>query len=80
MPMSGQNELFLQARPPTPRRWRCRRARGAGGGDSIATCTTVGRLDNGVGVPNEEQGQPIAVCRDVRQPWDVVWPPFRHLD
>ena len=47
---------------------------------SLAACTTVGRLDNGVGVPNEEQGQPIAVCRDVRQPWDVVWPQFRHLD
>ena len=81
VPLSGQNELFRQARPPSSQAVAVVVGRGALlAATSLAACTTVGRLDNGVGVPNEEQGQPIAVCRDVRQPWDVVWPQFRHLD
>jgi hypothetical protein len=45
-----------------------------------AACTVVARLDNGVGVSNEEQRQPVAVCRDAREPWQAVWPQFQHLD
>jgi len=77
---SAQNALFDQARP----------------GDDVATvvfvggeydlartlftCRVVDRLDNGVGVDNEEQGQPVALCRDPGQPWPQLWERLHHLD
>jgi 4-amino-4-deoxy-L-arabinose transferase-like glycosyltransferase len=78
---SGQNELYRFGPPPdsatvvvfvgisrvTDSGW-------------FGSCTTVGRLDNGVGVDNEEQGRPIIVCRDPRQPWHELWPRFQHYD
>lgn len=48
--------------------------------DLFTGCDVVGRLDNEVDVDNEEQGQPIAVCRDPRLPWESLWPRLRHLD
>jgi hypothetical protein len=33
----------------------------------------------GVGVENEEQGKPVAVCEPVAA-WSELWPRFRHLD
>jgi hypothetical protein len=79
--ISGQNELFRQAQPPN----RPVTLLAVGGGavrvaGRNATCTVVARLDNGVGVSNEEQGQPVAVCRDAHQPWKAIWPQFQHLD
>ena len=44
------------------------------------TCQVRGRLDNGLGVDNEEQGLPIAVCTGPVAPWTQLWPRFRHLD
>jgi 4-amino-4-deoxy-L-arabinose transferase-like glycosyltransferase len=46
----------------------------------FGTCRTVDRLDNGVGVDNEEQGAPVLVCADPVAPWSALWPRFRHLD
>lgn len=46
----------------------------------FGSCEVVDRLDNGVGVDNEEQDAPVAVCRDPCEPWDVLWPRFHHLD
>lgn len=43
-------------------------------------CRIVGRLDNGVDVDNEEQGQPIALCTGPREPWPDLWARLRHLD
>jgi 4-amino-4-deoxy-L-arabinose transferase-like glycosyltransferase len=43
-------------------------------------CHTVADLDNGLGVDNEEQGQPIAVCTGPRQAWPLTWPKLLHLD
>jgi hypothetical protein len=78
---SGHNALYDQARPPA--------------GSTIAimvggqlvkarphfrSCRTVGHLDNLVGVDNEEQGQPIALCRGPLGGWSRVWPALRHLD
>lgn len=37
------------------------------------------RNDNGYGVDNDEQGVPIWVCRDLRQPWSAIWPDLHHL-
>jgi hypothetical protein len=37
-------------------------------------------LDNGVDVDNEEQGEPVAVCRRPIGGWHLVWPRFKHAD
>ncbi len=47
---------------------------------SFTSCDVVDRLDNGVDVANEEQGQPIAVCRDPLRPWADIWDDVEHLD
>ncbi|MFZ6003651.1 MAG: glycosyltransferase family 39 protein [Actinomycetota bacterium] len=39
----------------------------------------AGRVDNGLGVDNDEQGAPIWVCRGLRQPWGDLWADFRDL-
>jgi Dolichyl-phosphate-mannose-protein mannosyltransferase len=46
----------------------------------FADCTERARLDNGVGVDNEEQGNPVLVCRQPRRPWHDMWPEFQHFD
>jgi hypothetical protein len=78
---SAQNALADQARP--------------GDGVSVAvvvggqvplartlfgSCVDVTRLHNGVDVDNEEEGQPVAVCRRPRLPWPALWDRLRHLD
>lgn len=42
-------------------------------------CTKVAELANGVGVDNEEEGEPIAICTGPRRSWAELWPEFRHL-
>jgi 4-amino-4-deoxy-L-arabinose transferase-like glycosyltransferase len=76
---SGQNELYRQGPPPAsativllvgidqPDR-------------QFASCVVSARLDNGVGIDNEEQGRPVVVCRDLRESWSTLWPRFRHVD
>jgi 4-amino-4-deoxy-L-arabinose transferase-like glycosyltransferase len=44
------------------------------------SCQTLARLDNGVGIDNEEQGRGIRVCRDPRAAWQELWPEFQHYD
>ena len=39
----------------------------------------VATLNNGVGVDNDEQGEPVWVGRDLRGPGAEVWPTFRRL-
>ncbi len=45
----------------------------------FATCRKVAEVDNGYGVDNEAQGQPIVVCRGLRNSWEDLWPKLRHL-
>ena len=80
-PFSGQNELWFVAHPPATRAVAIVVGRGAGTiAGHNATCSVAARLDNEVGVSNEEQHQPVTVCRGARLPWDQVWPQFAHLD
>ena len=78
---SGQNQLYFQSRPPESATvavmvgGQVPYVRGL-----FASCADAGRLDNGVGVDNEEQGQPIAICRDPISGWAAVWPQLRHAD
>jgi hypothetical protein len=80
-PVSGQNGLYELGGPPEGTEavvivgYQLDDVR-----DGFGSCEVVDRLDNGVGVDNEEQGAPVAVCREPRMPWSALWPRFRHLD
>ena len=80
-PYSGQNDLGTRPGPPEGTRtvvfvgWQLEAV-----SDLFATCTVSARLDNGVGVDNEEQGAPVAICRDPVMPWSRLWPRLAHLD
>ncbi|MBA2574736.1 MAG: glycosyltransferase family 39 protein [Nocardioidaceae bacterium] len=37
------------------------------------------RIDNGVGLENDEQGTPVWVCGERLAPWARLWPQLRHL-
>jgi len=78
---SGHNQLYVQARPPDgatvaivvgAQLHRAERV--------FADCRIEGRLDDRVGVDNEEQGKPIAVCHDPIGGWQAAWPRLHHLD
>ncbi len=43
-------------------------------------CKLSARIDNGVGVDNEEQGRPVWTCARTALPWSQLWPRVRHLD
>jgi 4-amino-4-deoxy-L-arabinose transferase-like glycosyltransferase len=78
---SGQNQLAKQAAPPSS----ANVVVFVGGQLDNATplfdsCQVVGRLDNGVDVDNEEQGEPIAICRGPVGGWSAVWPRLAHKD
>ncbi|HVQ95223.1 MAG TPA: glycosyltransferase family 39 protein [Mycobacteriales bacterium] len=45
----------------------------------FGSCSLAGRVDNHQGVDNDEQGGPIFICHDPRQPWSVLWPQLEHL-
>jgi hypothetical protein len=80
-PFSGQNSLYELGGPPEGTRAVV--VVGYQLGDVrqlFGSCTVVARLDNGLGVDNEEQRAPVAVCREPRMPWSALWPRFRHLD
>ncbi|NHC44812.1 glycosyltransferase family 39 protein [Motilibacter aurantiacus] len=45
----------------------------------FAGCVMAARVDNGVGVDNEEQGAPVHLCRATARPWAELWPQLAHL-
>jgi hypothetical protein len=42
-------------------------------------CREAARVDNGVGVDDEEQGHAVLVCSGPRGSWASVWDEVRHL-
>lgn len=47
--------------------------------DLCAVVEPLGTLDNGLDIDNDEQGAPLSLCRDPRQPWSQLWPQLRSL-
>ena len=47
--------------------------------EHFADCAPVAEIDNGHDVDNEIQGQPITVCRGLRQPWPEIWDDLRRF-
>jgi hypothetical protein len=78
---SGQNALHFVAEPPSA----ATTVVFVGGQYDDArplftSCRVETHLDDGVGVDNEEQGEPVAICRDPIGGWRRVWPKLAHLD
>ncbi|GGZ26487.1 hypothetical protein GCM10010387_19750 [Streptomyces inusitatus] len=45
----------------------------------FTSCAVVGKVDNGVGVENAEQGAPITVCHGRKASWALLWPAYHYL-
>lgn len=45
----------------------------------FGSVTAVGRIDNGLDVDNDEQGNTIWLCRDLTSSWAAVWPTLLRL-
>jgi hypothetical protein len=43
-------------------------------------CSVRARIDNGVGLANNEQDAPVWVCTGERRPWSLAWRSLRHYD
>ena len=78
--VSGHNALgYLGGPPPGTQTVVVVGARLTQVAGEFTTCTTADRLDSGLGVDNEEEGQPIALCTGPKQDWSRLWPVLRHL-
>lgn len=53
---------------------------GIGEVGGLGACEQVARIDNGIGVSNQEQGAPILVCDGPSGSWASIWEMYRHLD
>jgi hypothetical protein len=78
---SGQNQLAYERRPPND----ATTAVVVGGQYAdvrrlFGDCHVVAHLDNNVGVDNEEQGEPVAICNSPKASWPALWPKLHHLD
>jgi hypothetical protein len=78
---SGQNQLYFQGHPPAASTVAVIVGGQVGRAQRLfRSCQVAGRLDNDVHVDNEEQGEPIAVCRGPIGGWAAVWPQIKHED
>ena len=76
---SGQDSFWYWGPPPTQAT-----AAVAVGFDSVqlSFCGSVllaAILDNHVGVADQEQGQPVWICTQLRQSWPAIWLSMRYL-
>ena len=79
---SDHNELWYYGPPPESATAVVLVGMGEPGhlDEGFGACTLAGRLDNRLGVDNEEQGRPVVVCRGRQQSWRTLWPRLQHFD
>ena len=46
---------------------------------AFASVSLATRLDNHLGVDNDDQGAPVWICRQPRAGWQALWPRFKYL-
>ncbi|GGU06966.1 hypothetical protein GCM10010289_30310 [Streptomyces violascens] len=44
----------------------------------FSDCHTVTRIDNGLGIDNQEQHALVVLCTGAHRPWSVLWPSLRE--
>jgi 4-amino-4-deoxy-L-arabinose transferase-like glycosyltransferase len=78
---SGHNAFSLWGRPPASDTNAL--LLGYDGGADAApyfrACRRLARIDDGVGLDNDEQGEPVLFCR-VAGSWAALWPKLRHYN
>jgi hypothetical protein len=47
---------------------------------NFAGCRLRAHINNGQGLPNQEQNAPVLVCTGERRPWSALWPSLRHYN
>jgi 4-amino-4-deoxy-L-arabinose transferase-like glycosyltransferase len=47
--------------------------------EQLRDCRLAARIDNGLGIDNDEQGTGVYVCAGPRRSWSSEWPAIRHL-
>jgi 4-amino-4-deoxy-L-arabinose transferase-like glycosyltransferase len=77
---SGNNQLYSLGPPPES----AHVVVAVGFGSHLlkadfAECQVVAHVNNGLGVDNPEQGQPITLCSGRRASWASLWPSYRYL-
>jgi hypothetical protein len=78
---SGHNGFSEWGRPPASDT-RALLVGFDGAGDAapfFTGCRRLGRVDNGVGLENDEQGLPLLLCRPSAS-WQALWPRLTHYD
>ena len=75
-----RTERAVRPRPPVRVGGDRGRRAGAAGPVLVRLLHRRRSPDNGRDVDNEEQGEPISVCREPIGGWASVWPRFKHLD
>jgi 4-amino-4-deoxy-L-arabinose transferase-like glycosyltransferase len=78
---SGHNAFWAWGPPPPDRTvvihvgdWRP-----ADYAQFFSGCHVVAAIDDGLGIENSEQGEPVTVCTGLRAPWAVMWPALRTI-
>jgi 4-amino-4-deoxy-L-arabinose transferase-like glycosyltransferase len=80
-PYSGHNGWALWGPPPDTEKTAV-----VVGLDSFETrryfrgCRVRARIDNGLGLNNDEQGRSVWICSGERRPWSSLWNSLRHYD
>jgi 4-amino-4-deoxy-L-arabinose transferase-like glycosyltransferase len=78
---SGHNAYWAWGPPPADRTvvvhvgdWRP-----ADWSQFFVGCHVVATIDNGLGINNGEQGEPVSLCTGLRAPWTTLWPELRTI-
>ncbi len=80
-PYSGHNGWAFWGPPPNSMRTVVLVGIGAREAHQDFTgCVLRKRIDDGVGLQNDEQGEPVWLCTGEAVPWTVLWPRLRHYD
>ena len=43
-------------------------------------CHTAASINDGIGLNNDEQDEPVIVCAGERAPWSAIWTSLRHYN
>ncbi|MFG1707277.1 glycosyltransferase family 39 protein [Nonomuraea sp. M3C6] len=76
---SGHNQLWEYGPPPETATTAILVDIGPRGRGLFETCAEKARVDNGVGLDNEEQDTPVYLCKGLTRPWSAMWPDARHF-